>query len=142
MAGGTQPGASNATSTAQILQNYQNPQGGGAQSFAAGSQPTAQNVNQLQQLLQRMAAPAQGQAGQSPAMQLGQMGMNLAQMGQRPQQAPMPQMRPTGAPAPMQGPSVPTLGGLGGAMGGAQGMTPQQLNMLLAQQPRPNGWTA
>ena len=117
----------NATPTSQILQNYQPAPQGGAQASGA-SMPTAQSISQLQQLLQQMGKPGAGGAGQSPAMQLGNMGMQIAKQGQQPMPQMAPQMRPAGSPAAMQGPQTPQLGM------NAQGMTPQMVTMALMRQ--------
>ena len=65
-------------------------------------------------------------------MQAMGLGQQMMQMGQ--QQAPRPQLpmaRPVGAPMPLQGAIPPTMGG--GMMGGNMGLSPAQLNMMLAQ---------
>lgn len=96
---------------------------------------TQMGLAQLQQALQKLGG------GQNPTQQFGQ---GLAQMAQGPQaQMPRPMM-PQNRPMPMQGAVPPQMMGIGQGMP-AQGMTPQRMsmmNMLLARQPGPNGWTS
>lgn len=122
MAGGSTGSGNN--STAQALQNFplvpNSP--GGAQAMAAGAAPTTHSVSQLQQILQKLGAQPSG-GGMSPAMQLGNMGMGMAKMGQPPSMPQMaPQMRPAGAPAPFAAPQTPQMPGM---MTGGMGMPGQ-----------------
>ena len=136
MSGGGSTGNSAQSATSQALQNYPvvpNAPGGAAMAAGAGANPQAtspaQGLSQLQQALQKLGAGG----GKSPAM--GMMGMGNQMMQQAQQSAPHPQLpmaRPTGAPAPLQGPQTPQMATGGMGMGG--GMTPAMMNMMLARQ--------
>ena len=103
-----------------------------ASSGQAAPMANAQSVSQLQQILQKLGASSGG--GQSPAMGMANLGMNVARMGQQPTPQMAPQARPAGQPMPMQAAAPPQMatGGMGMPMQGGQ-MSPGQLNALILQ---------
>ena len=130
MAGGGQANGGGWNSTMQAFPQdqgaYMGANPGGATVMPAGSPATAQQApTGLQAMLQRLAAQGNSPQGKA-AMGLAGNGMQLAQMGQHPQAAPMPAQRPM-----MGGGGPPVTQIAGNAAQGASGLTPNSMSQLL-----------